>query len=134
MDNYGKVLTFSINRSAVYGLACEIPVEEEEEVIQEPVVEQSALELFWSRLNNDKFCLWHWFDVSVLIIGITWTAAINSKRKRTIFFGIMCMFSIVLGIMGHCEFDWPFAIGTILIMLAIHLWRWYCQRKEEHEF
>ena len=83
--------------------------------------------------NNDKFCLWHWFDVSVLIIGITWTAAINSKRKRTIFFGIMCMFSIVLGIMGHCEFDWPFAIGTILIMLAIHLWRWYCQRKEEQK-
>lgn len=132
-DNYSNILTFSINQSAVYGLACVIPVEEEEDVT-EPVVEQSALSSFWDKLNNEKFCLWHWFDISVLIIGITWIAAINSKKIRTIFFGIMCVISIALAIIGHCEFDWPFAIGIILIMFAVYLWRWYCQRKEEQGF
>lgn len=133
-NSYGNVLTFSLERSAVYGLACVIPVEGEEEVVSEPVAEQSAFALFWERMNNEKFCLWHWFDISVLIIGMTWVAAINSKKKRTIFFGIMSVIAIVLAIMGHCEFDWPFAIVTILIMLVIHLWKWYCQRKEEQDY
>lgn len=130
-DNYNGVMTVSVDQPGVYAFASVMPVKDSQPTVTPaPQSNKSGLALFWERMNNEAFCLWHWFFIPFLILGITWILAIDNKKIRTIFFAVECVIGLVLAIAGHCEFDWPFFIGLVVILGAIYGWRLYSQRNE----
>ena len=115
-DNYKELLTFVTSGSSIYGLCCE---EEVEEVVITP--EPTQPPTYWEKLNSDELCVWHWFALSISIIGITWVWAINRKRIRMIFLVLMSLILIGITFMGSCIWDWPLCGLLILFMLGLHV-------------
>lgn len=125
-DEYAQVITFSTDRSSIYGICCDEKVEEETAT---PI--PTSKPNFWNRLTSDTICLWHWFSLAIFIAGVTWLLAINSFRIRTIFLIVVEIISILLAIMGSCKFDWPLAILFMLVMLGIYIARWVLAVKKK---
>ena len=118
-DNYGVIMTVKVDSSSELKMCYKTKGNKKVETTPAPVEKKS----FWAKLNEDEFCLWHWFDFSILIIAITWIAAINGKKARTIFMAIMSVITIINAIMGHCGWDWPLAVGVIILMVLVYIWK-----------
>ena len=118
-DNYGVIMTVKVDSSSELKMCYKTKGNKKVETTPAPVEKKS----FWTKLNEDEFCLWHWFDFSILIIAITWIVAINGKKARTIFMAIMSVITITNAIMGHCGWDWPLAVGVIILMVLVYIWK-----------
>ena len=90
-----------------------------------PTVEPTAKPSYLHHLMNGDFCIWHWLNLSMLLISITWLLAIERKKIRIIFLSVMSILSVVMAIMGCCGYDWPIAVGCILVMVLVHIGKTY---------
>lgn len=90
-----------------------------------PTIEPTAKPDYWQHLTNSDFCIWHWINISMLLISVTWLLAIERKKIRIIFLSVMSILSVVFAIMGCCSYDWPIAVGCILVMVLVHIGKTY---------
>lgn len=116
-DLYMETLTCEISGSHAFGLCCK---EQEEAVVTPEPTEQPS---FIEQIFTGDLCLWHMFMCGTFVIGFTWILAINSTKKRTIFLVTTAVLLIVMGILGSCSYDWPFAIVFLVILALLHLLR-----------
>lgn len=119
-DAYVETLTTSVSGSAMCGIGYTLPVAK-----AKPTVEPTAKPSYLHHLMNGDFCIWHWLNLSMLLISITWLLAIERKKIRIIFLSVMSILSVVMAIMGCCGYDWPIAVGCILVMVLVHIGKTY---------
>ncbi|MBQ3602124.1 MAG: hypothetical protein II992_13160 [Lachnospiraceae bacterium] len=117
-DNYNELLSVSVTGSSICAMACT-------NVIEEPVetVAPTQRPTFWKQLNDSKFCLWHWFSISILIISMTWILAVERNKNRLIFTTIMSIISVVLAVMGSCKWDWIILVISLFLMWITNIWK-----------
>lgn len=119
-DQYMETITCEVDGSYTFGL-CYVDKEEEETVETTPIPTEP--QGFWNRLVSDDLCLWHWFTCAILVIGLTWIAAINRVKIRRIFLIVMSVICIAMAILGHCSWDIPVTISAIVLMILLHVAR-----------
>lgn len=124
-DSYLETLTASVSGSAMCAICYTLPAAE-----VTPTITPAAQLTYWQHLNSGEFCVWHWFDAAIMIIGVTWLLAIDRKKIRIVFLTVMSILSVVLGIMGQCVYDLPFTIGTIALLVLIHIGKTFLQKKK----
>lgn len=124
-DKYLETMTTSVNGSAMCAIGYTLPTVE-----ATPAIVPTAQPSYWRQMTSGDFCIWHWFDISIVIIGITWLLAVESKKIRIVFLSVMSIFCIVLAIMGRCVYDWPLAIGSIILMILTHIGKTYYKKRK----
>lgn len=123
-DNYLEILTASVSGAAMCAIGYTLPYAE-----VTPTVAPTAPPTYWEHLTDGDLCVWHWFMLAFFVIGFTWVLAIESKKIRIVFLSVMSILCIILAILGQCVYDWPFAIGSIIFMILIHVGRSYKKKK-----
>lgn len=117
-DTYGQTITFSMRGTGIYALCYQVEIEENS-TTPAPTSKPS----FVGELVTSDLCLWHWFMCAFFIIGLTWVAAINAKKKRVIFMGIMDVIFFICAILGRCLYCWCFLVAFVVILFLIHVWK-----------
>lgn len=117
-DEYGQTITFSMRGTGVYALCYQSEIVENE-TTPAPTSKPS----FVGKLVTSDLCLWHWFMCAFFIIGLTWVAAINAKKKRLIFMGVIDVILLVCAIIGRCLYCWCFLAAFIIILFLVHVWK-----------
>lgn len=117
-DTYGQTITFSMRGTGIYALCYQVEIEENN-TTPAPTSKPS----FVGKLVTSDLCLWHWFMCAFFIIGLTWVAAINAKKKRVIFMGIMDVIFLICAILGRCLYCWCFLAAFVIILFLIHVWK-----------
>lgn len=124
-DNYLETITTSVSGSAMCAIGYTLQTVE-----ATPTIVPTAQPNYWRQMTSGDFCVWHWFDISMIIIGITWLLAVESKKIRIVFLSVMSIFCIALAIMGRCIYDWPLAAGSIILMALVHIGKTYYKRRK----
>lgn len=122
-DHYLETMTVAVSGAAMCAIGYNLPVAETTPTAK-PVQKPS----YWNQMINGDLCVWHWFDISILIIGITWLLAIESKKIRIIFLSVVSILCLIIAIMGSCIYDWIFAIGCIVVMVLVHIGKTFYKR------
>lgn len=117
-DMYGQTITFPMRGTGIYALCYQAKIVENETT---PV--PTAKPSFFGKLMTSDLCLWHWFMCAFFIIGLTWVAAINAKKKRLIFMGIMDVIFLVCAVLGRCLYCWCFLVAFVIILFLVHVWK-----------
>ena len=118
-DDYVQIFTFEADTSGYYAMC------RQDEVVATSTPTPTKKPSYWNVITSDEYglCIWHWIMCGFLIIGLTWIAAVQSKKKRLIFMIIMDVLMIVCAFFGTDGFDWPMAIIFILLMFLIYMWK-----------
>lgn len=127
-DNYLETMTVSVSGSAMCAIGYTLPVVE-----ITPTVVPTSQPTYWGQMTSGDFCVWHWFDISILVIGITWLLAVDSKKIRIVFLAVMSIICIILAIMGRCVYDWPLSAGCIVLMILVHMGKTYYKRHKKRK-
>lgn len=117
-DTYGQTITFSMRGTGIYALCYQAEIAE-----NETTPAPTARPSFFGKLLTSDLCLWHWFMCAFFIIGLTWVAAINAKKKRVIFMGIMDVILLVCAVLGRCLYCWCFLVAFVIILFLLHVWK-----------
>lgn len=117
-DTYGQTITFPMHGTGIYALCYQVEIEENK-TTPAPTSKPS----FVGKLVTSDLCLWHWFMCAFFIIGLTWVAAINAKKKRVIFMGIMDVIFFICAILGRCLYCWCFLVAFVIILFLVHVWK-----------
>lgn len=125
-DEYGQTITFAMRGTGIYALCYQAEIAKEE-----VITTQAPKSSFLGKLMKDDFCLWHGFMGAFFIIGFTWVAAINTKKKRVIFMTVMDALFLICAIMGRCLYCWIFLVVFIIILFLLHVWKTKRMEREE---
>lgn len=125
-DHYLETMTVTVSGAAMCAIGYNLPVVE-----TTPTAKPATQPSYWKQMVSGDFCVWHWFDISILIIGITWLLAIESKKIRIIFLSVMSILCLIMAIMGNCGYDWPLAIGCIVVMVLVHIGKTFYKRHKK---
>lgn len=117
-DTYEQTITFSMRGTGVYALCYQAPIVENQST-PAPTVKSS----FLGKLMKSDLCLWHGIMIAFFIIGLTWVAAINAKKRRIIFMGVMDVLFLICAILGRCLYCWCFLVAFIIILFLVHVWK-----------
>lgn len=125
-DHYLETMTVTVSGAAMCAIGYNLPVVE-----TTPTAKPSTKPSYWNQMVNGDFCVWHWFDISILIIGITWLLAIESKKIRIILLSVMSILCLIIAIMGSCVYDWILAIACIVVMVLTHIGKTFYKRHKK---
>lgn len=117
-DEYGQTITFSMHGTGIYALCYQAEIVEDK-TTPAPTSKPS----FLGKLFTSDLCLWHWFMCAFFIIGLTWVAAINAKKKRVIFMGVIDAILLICAIIGRCLYCWCFLAAFVIILFLVHVWK-----------
>lgn len=117
-DDYLEIITAPVSGSAMCAIGYQLPV------VEKPVetIQPTENPGYWTRMTSGgEYCFWHFFELSILIIAVTWLLAVDSRKVRTVLFTVISILCIILGMFGHCTYDWPITNGCIVIMAFTHV-------------
>lgn len=117
-DEYGQTITFPMRGTGVYALCYQA------EIVENKVVPTQAPKTsFFEKLMKDDLCLWHGFMCAFFVIGLTWVAAINTKKRRVVFMAVMDVIFLACAILGRCLYCWIFLAAFVVVLFLVHVWK-----------
>ena len=127
-DKYGETFTINIDGSGYYVLCHQDEITQPTQT-KKPMKHSNYLQ----KLMEDDLCLWHWFMCAFFIIGITWVAAINAKKKRLIFMIVIDVLLLVCALIGRCLYDFIFLVVFAFLLFLVFVWKTKAMQKKRSE-
>lgn len=124
-DKYSETFTINIDGSGYYVLCHQDEITQSAQTMK-PVKHSN----YFQKLVEEDLCLWHWFMCAFFIIGITWVAAINAKKKRLVFMIVVDVLLLVCALIGRCLYDFIFLVVFAFLLFLVFVWKTKSMQKK----
>ena len=127
-DEYGETFTIDIDGSGYYVLCHQDEIDQPSQTVK-PTKKLN----YFQKLMDEDLCLWHWFMCAFFIIGITWVAAINAKKKRLVFMIVVDVLLLACALIGRCLYDFIFLVVFVFLLFLVFVWKTKNMQKKRSE-